>query len=68
MGFSYRTSQRVPEWKNDLYMWNAEVLHSDSSYSKASLAHILYNEGHYEMALNYYKDAFDDDVPYLDGC
>ena len=68
LGFSYRTSQRIPEWKNDLYMWNAEVLRSDSSYSKASLAHILYNEGHYEMALNYYKDAFDDDVPYLDGC
>jgi protein O-mannosyl-transferase len=68
LGFSYRVSLRIPEWKNDLFMWNAEVLHTESSYAKASLAHILYNEGHYETSLNYYKDAFDDDVPYLDGC
>ena len=68
LSFSYRISERIPDWKNDLFVWNSEVVHSDSSYAKASLAHILYNEGHYDTALLYYKDAFDDDIPYLDGC
>lgn len=60
--------QRVPDWTNDLTLWNAAAQTTPNGFSHASLGHEvnLRSSGTESCAL--FREALEADPPYIDVC